>query len=134
MFEPDQKTEAGAIALFNFVYEAYGSDEPVYSYAITTKENNQYVGSCGYAPYTEDILECYYSVNEAHQNQGIATEALRGLVAELAKKAEVRAYCHPENYSAHAVAKKAGFLSQGLHRHQHFKQEGELFIFPRQPQ
>ncbi|AFY38738.1 GCN5-related N-acetyltransferase [[Leptolyngbya] sp. PCC 7376] len=132
MFEPEQKTKAGAIALFDFVREAYDTTEPIHSYAIAIKSDNLYVGSCGYAPYTEGILECYYSVNEAHLNQGIATETLRTLVAELTTIAEVRAYCHPENYPAHAVAKKAGFISQGIQKHEHFNQEGELFIFPRQ--
>lgn len=132
MFEAKQKTEAGAIALFDYVCGAYDSPEPIHSYAIATKETNQYVGSCGYAPYDDGIYECYFSINQDETGKGIATEVTTALVAALAKEAEVRAYCHPENKAAHAVARKSGFVPMGLQKHQNFGNEGELFIFERQ--
>ena len=131
MFEAEQKTEDGAIALFEFVRSAYDSPEPINSYAIAEKETNRYLGSCGYAPYDEGIYECYYSVNRAETGQGIATEAIAALVKELSNEAEVRAYCHPENHAAHSVAKKCGFTPMGMQTHQHFGNQGELFIFRR---
>ena len=42
---------------------------------------------------------------------------------------EVRAYCHPENHAAHAVAKKAGFIHNGRRLHQNFGIAGELFVY-----
>ncbi|MEL6246988.1 MAG: GNAT family protein [Cyanobacteria bacterium J06627_15] len=133
MFEPEQKTEAGATALFNDVRSAYDSPDPVHSYAIAEKDSDRYVGSCGYAPYSEGVVECYYSVNPAETGQGIATEMTSALARELSKTAEVRAYCHPENYAAHAVARKAGFVPRGIQKHQNFGIEGELFVYPSQP-
>lgn len=133
MFEPEQKTEAGATALFNDVRNAYDSSEPVHAYAIAEKDSDRYVGSCGYAPYSESVVECYYSVNKAETNQGIATEITSALACELSKTAEVRAYCHPDNYAAHAVARKSGFVPRGIQKHQNFGIEGELFVYPSQP-
>jgi RimJ/RimL family protein N-acetyltransferase len=128
-FEPDQKTEAGAKALFDYVCSAYDSEEPVHSYAIAEKSTDRYVGSCGFAPYDEGIYECYYSINKAEWGKGIATEATKAMAEQLAQTHQVRAYCHPENYAAHAVAKKAGFIPQGMSSHKNFGIEGELFIY-----
>ena len=127
-FGDEQKTEEGAKELFNFVCSSYGSDRPVHSYAIAEKNSDRYVGSCGFAPYDEGICECYYSVNEAERGRGIATEVTKAMVRVLSEAVEVRAYCHPENNSAHAVAKKAGFTHHGRQPHQNFGIEGELFV------
>ncbi|NJN72148.1 MAG: GNAT family N-acetyltransferase [Limnothrix sp. RL_2_0] len=131
MFEAEQKTETGAKELFEYVCAAYDSPEPIHSYAIAAKETNRYVGSCGYAPYDDGICECYYSINSDETGKGIATEVTTVMVAELAKEVEVRAYCHPENVTAHAVAKKSGFVPMGIQKHQNFGNEGELFVFKR---
>jgi RimJ/RimL family protein N-acetyltransferase len=128
-FEPEQKIEAGAKALFDYVRSAYDSDEPIHSYAIAEKVSDRYVGSCGFAIYDKGIYECYYSINKPEWGKGIATEATKAMANQLAKTHEVRAYCHPQNHAAHAVAKKAGFIPQGLSFHQNFNIEGELFIY-----
>ncbi|MAT42451.1 MAG: GNAT family N-acetyltransferase [Anaerolineaceae bacterium] len=129
MFEEDQKTESGARVLFDYVRGVYDSNEPVHSYAVAEKENNQYMGSCGYAPYDDGIVECYYSVNQDETGRGIATEVLSALVKLLSSKVEVRAYCHPENAAAHAVAKKSGFKPRGIQYHKNFGSSGEFFVF-----
>lgn len=128
-FEESQKTEEGATQLFDYVCSAYDSQEPVHSYAIIDKDTNQYVGSGGYAPYKEGIVECYYSVNAEHCGKGIATEATKTLAKQLSESYEVRAYCHPDNDAAHAVAIKSGFEPQGLSMHDNFKFEGLLFVY-----
>ena len=129
MFENEQKTESGAKALFDYVCGAYNSSEPVHSYAIAEKDTNRYVGSCGYAPYDDGIVECYFSINREEVGKGIATETTSALVKELSNVVEVRAYCHPENYAAHSVARKSGFESKGIHKHRNFENTGELFIY-----
>ena len=129
MFEPQQKTEKGAIALFDAVCEAYYSADPIHSYAIADKGTNQYIGSCGYAPYDDSVLECYFSVNQDETGKRVVTEATSALAQELSKEAEIRAYCHPENVAAHSVAKKSGFVPMGIQAHQNFGNEGELFIY-----
>ncbi len=128
-FEESQKTEDGAKALFEYVYGAYDSEEPVHSYAIADKYSNQYLGSCGFAVYDTDIVECYYCVNAEHIGKGIATEATKALASSLSKHKEVRAYCHPENKAAHAVAIKSGFHSEGMSMHKNFGFAGMLFIY-----
>lgn len=129
MFEPQQKMEKGAMALFDAVCEAYDSAEPVHSYAISDKRTNRYIGSCGYAPYDDGVFECYYSVNQDETGKGVATEVMSVLAQELSLEAEIRAYCHPDNYAAHSVAKKSGFVPMGIQKHKNFGNEGELFIY-----
>ncbi|MCG8348768.1 MAG: GNAT family N-acetyltransferase [Chloroflexales bacterium] len=131
MFDAEQKTEQGAKELFAYVCRAYDSADPIHSYAIAEKGSNRYIGSCGYAPYDEGVVECYYSVKSDEIGKGIATEVITALVHELSHEAEVRAYCHPKNFAAHIVAKKCGFIPMGLHKHKNFGSEGELFVYAR---
>ena len=128
-FTEEQKTAEGAKALFEFVCSSYDSKNPVCSYAIAGKASDRYVGSCGFALYDEGIYECYYSVNQPERGQGIATEVTRAMAQVLSETGEIRAYCHPQNSAAHAVAKKAGFIPQGLSWHQQFGLESELFLY-----
>ncbi|MCO6510900.1 MAG: GNAT family N-acetyltransferase [Aridibacter famidurans] len=130
-FEEEHKSIAGATGLFEAVLAAYDSDEPVHSYAIADRESGEYLGSCGYAPYSEGICEVYYAVNRKHSGKGIATEATRAIAELLAEDFEVRAYCAPENKAAHRVALAAGFEDQGLATHEAFGNEGRLFVFKR---
>ncbi|MEM8536187.1 MAG: GNAT family N-acetyltransferase [Chloroflexota bacterium] len=128
-FEDEQKTAAGARALFDFVCSSYESDNPIHSYVIAEKGSDRYLGSCGFAPYDEGIYECYYSVNTAARGQGVATEATKAMVQLLAEDSEVRAYCHPENHTSRAVATKVGFVHKGAHVHQHSGLKGDLFVY-----
>jgi RimJ/RimL family protein N-acetyltransferase len=129
MFEDAQTTERGARELFNLVSASYDSEEIVHSYAIADKATDEYLGSCGYSPYTEGIVEIYYSVNRKDWGKGIASEATRELAERLSDHVEVTAYCDPNNQAAHAVAKKAGFESEGIQQHEHFGVEGERFVY-----
>lgn len=128
-FEEDQKTREGATALFEVVIASYDSEDPIQSYAIADRESGEYLGSCGYAPYSEGIFEVYYAVNRESRGKGIATEATRALAELLAEDFEVRAYCAPENKAAHRVALAAGFEDRGMSRHEGFDNEGRLFVF-----
>ncbi|MEE9190943.1 MAG: GNAT family N-acetyltransferase [Candidatus Neomarinimicrobiota bacterium] len=130
-FEDKQKTEGGAKALFDYVCSAYDSGQPIHSYVIAEKSSDRYLGSCGYTPYDEGIYECYYSVNKSEQGDGIATEATRAITEQLARAHELRAYCHPKNYAAHAVARKVGFKPQGIKLHKNLSIESELFVYPK---
>ena len=125
----EQKTDDGARALFDFVCSSYGSESPVHAYAIAEKDSDRYLGSCGFAPYGEGICECYYSVNKAERGKGVATEVATAIAQVLSETVEVRAYCHPDNYAAHAVARKAGFVHSGLSSHENFCMEVELFVY-----
>ncbi len=128
-FDDEQKTKDGAKALFDFVCSSYESEDPVHSYAIVDKDSGRYIGSCGFALYDEGICECYYSVNKTERGKSVATEVTKAIAQVLAKTLEVRAYCHQENYAAHAVAKKAGFIHKGLSLHKNVGIDVELFIY-----
>jgi RimJ/RimL family protein N-acetyltransferase len=128
-FEDEQKTEEGAKALFNYVCSGYDSELPIHSYVIAEKSSDRYLGSCGFAQYDGGIYECYYSINKTECGKGVATEVTKAIAQVLSETLEVRAYCHPENYAAHAVAKKAGFIHNGKSLHKNFGIEGELFIY-----
>lgn len=129
MFTDEQKTKSGAQELFNFVRNSYHTENPIYSFAIADKKSDLYLGSCGFAPYDQGIVEIYYSINTDAEGKGFATEAIQAMVVPLAQKLEVRAYCHPENSSAHNVALKSGFVAQGLATHKNFGNQGYLFIY-----
>lgn len=130
-FDAEQKTKPGATALFEYVLQAYASPEPVHSYAIVERETGEYVGSCGYAPYEEGIVECYYCVNSEHRGKGIATEAAKALIQALVSSTEfreIRAYCHPENSAAHDVALRLGMTAKGQAKHKDLDTPGKLFV------
>ena len=129
-FSEEQKTEIGAIEVFNLVIQSYSSSVPIHSYAIEDQKSHQYIGSCGFADYDKGIVEIYFSINKEYCNQGFATEATKALINSLVNIPnlnEIRAYCHPDNLIAHSVAKKSGMLHRGLALHLHFGMKGELF-------
>lgn len=64
--------------------------------------------------------EIGYSVLREHRGRGIATEAVRMLLAEAfdaARLTRVRAYCMPENLPSRAVLANAGFRDDGVMPH-----------------
>lgn len=127
-FEPEQTTAEGAKGLFEYVLQAYDTPEPVHACAIADKATDEYLGSCGFSPYEEGVVECYYSVNAPHRGKGIAAEATTALVTVLSATVEVRAYCHPDNAAAHKVALRAGLEHAGSARNANSGLEGELFV------
>ena len=128
-FTTEQKTESGAKALFDQVIAAYQSRDPIHAYAIADNRTDDYVGSCGWAPYEGHIVECYYCVNRECQGRGVAVEAMTAFLSGLPVGTEARAYCHPDNTKAHAVATKCGMKRLGLRRHRHSKLEGIVFVY-----
>jgi RimJ/RimL family protein N-acetyltransferase len=129
MFEPEQKTRAGARELFDFILQSYASDEPVWALAIAT-ETDGFVGSCGVSPVQEKVFECYYSLLPRYWGRGYATEAVRALIDHLFKSAdlvEIRAYMSPSNPNSRGVAERIGLKPRGMHAHPVFGTEGLLY-------
>ena len=127
-YSAEQKTGKGARSMFEFVVQSYATSSPVDAYAIADKGTDEYVGSLGYTQYKEGVLEFYYNIIEGKGGNGYAVEATAGVVDALPDHLEVRAYCHPDNKAAHAVAKKCGFAPQGLAYNKNTKSEFELFV------
>lgn len=127
--EPDQETEPGARALFDYVVRSYDAANPVNAYAIAERGTNDYVGSCGFAPYEAGVVECFYCINEEYRGLGFAVEAVGALLRALGTRIEVRAFCHSKNAVAHAVATGSGMKHVGRARNKNSGLEGELFVY-----
>ena len=127
-FPDELKTEAGASGLLDQVIAAYDSEESIHSYVIALTDDDRYVGSCGLAPYPEGGYEIYYALNPEHRGHGYATEAMAALLSRIPDNMIVRAFCHPKNCAAHAVAEKLGMVSRGEHPHAQFGTIGHLFV------
>jgi RimJ/RimL family protein N-acetyltransferase len=128
MFPDEMKTRAGASGLLDAVTASYDADEPILSYAIALGEDDSYVGSCGLAAYPEGGCEVYYALNPGFRGRGYATEAMAALLARLPAHMMVRAFCHPENEAAHAVARRLGMVCMGEETHAGFGTTGILFV------
>jgi RimJ/RimL family protein N-acetyltransferase len=126
---PEQETEAGARALFDYVVASYDAANPVNAYAIAERTTGRYVGSCGFAPYEAGVVECYYCMNVEHRGKGYAAEAVAALLAELGRSVGVLAFCHPSNTAAHAVAIRAGMRHSGRGRNKGSGLYGEIFSY-----
>jgi ribosomal-protein-alanine N-acetyltransferase len=133
-FAPEQKTRQGATDLFNYVVASYAADNPaevIHAYAIALKEDNTYIGSCGFSAYEPPaIYECYYSINQPYRQQGYAYEAMLALIKALAETAtitELRAYSNPANLASIKLAQKLGFSDRGKTTHQHSGLDGVMY-------
>ncbi|AFY69595.1 GCN5-related N-acetyltransferase [Thalassoporum mexicanum PCC 7367] len=133
-FEPEQKTSAGATDLFNYVVSSYAAENPaeiIHAYAIALKQDDRYVGSCGFSPYEPpDIYECYYSINQADRHKGYAYEAMQALIRALANTQainELRAYCAPANLASIKLAQKLGMSDRGSAKHMHSGLDGVMY-------
>jgi RimJ/RimL family protein N-acetyltransferase len=130
VFPDEMKTREGASGLLDAVMASYDSGERVHSYVIARAKDDLYVGSCGLAPYPEGGCEVYYALNPEHQGRGYAAEAMAAFLAELPADLTVRAFCHPENHAAHAVARRLGMVCMGEQEHAGFGTTGILFVRP----
>lgn len=128
-FEAEQRTEPGAKALFDHVIGSYDTENAVHAYAIVDTHTADYLGSCGFAPYEDGVVECYYCVNARHRGCGIAVEATKAMIGALSPSVEIRAYCHSANLAAHAVATQSGMVHVGRGRNKNSGLDGELFVF-----
>ena len=121
-FTPEQRTQAGAKQMLEYVIGSYDTNEPVFSLTIADRNSDVYLGSCGLNPLEgEEAVEVYYTVLPAHQNTGIATEAVKRLLEYLLESSEARrvvAYVAPENASSVRVAEKLGFVDDGPYKRQ----------------
>lgn len=65
------------------------------------------------------VVEVHFGIAATHAGQGLATEALRAVVAWLRAVPGIQRICTScdvENVAVHAVLRKAGFINEGLLR------------------
>ncbi|WP_440945432.1 GNAT family N-acetyltransferase [Methanosarcina sp. T3] len=130
LFSDEQKTENEIRELFDYTINSYSEDMDAVSFAIAIKNTNDYIGSVGYAPdFNGKDIQIYWSINREFQNNGYATEATKALLQNLKSQSEkkIRAYCHIENASSEAVAKKVGMKNLGILFIKEIAQESRVF-------
>ncbi len=134
LLDPEQKTESGARALFDYVRQSYATEDPVWALAIVT-EADGFIGSCGISPVDGTIFECYYSLLPKHWGRGYATEATRALLGYLFRNTavtEIRAYMSLDNPNSPGVADRVGMSRKGLQTHHGFGNEALLYSITKQ--
>jgi ribosomal-protein-alanine N-acetyltransferase len=132
--QPEQRTEAGARALFEFVRTSYETDHPAWVLAIEAPPHG-FVGSCGVASVEGSILECRYSLLPRYWGHGYATEAaaaLLGYVFDTSAVPEIRAYMSAESSRSSAVAARLGMEFPGPQAHPIFDRPGLLYVITRE--
>jgi len=116
-FTADQKTRGGAEQMLRYVIDAYESDSPIFSLTVADAASDAYLGSCGLQPLTnDDGVEVYYTIVPEHQGRGLATEAMRAVLAYAAHELGITrfvAFVVPENAPSVRVAEKLGFVDDG---------------------
>ena len=117
LFRADQKTEAGARELFDRTTQSYDTDQPLLVWAITRADQDASLGWCGLWPREDKgSYEIFYTLLEPAQGQGLATEAVKLLVAHAIGKLRansVIAFVITGNAASVRVTRRAGFKDAG---------------------
>lgn len=81
-------------------------------WATVHKESGKFIGRCGLLPWQIDgKLEVGYLLNNNFWNQGLATEAARGILAyafDTLNLSRIICLMHPDNIASQNVAKRIG--------------------------
>jgi len=130
-FTEEQKTEAGAAALFRQVVDSYHTPDPIIALSIVDKENGMFIGSCGVSPLGEEgVFECYYSLLPKCWGMGFATEATRALIGHFLGRDGVKAmkaFVSSDNPRSIHVAERVGMQLLGRARHPFSGLEGLVY-------
>lgn len=89
--------------------------EDHFDFAIVLKETGEYIGNVGVSGADREEADIGYSICEAHQGKGYATEATKAIVEwgfkrleEMGAELKICAEIEHENLSSRRVAEKAG--------------------------
>lgn len=94
-----------SITQHNYVAKGYGM------FALECRQSGSVIGFCGIVhPGGQPAGEIKYALHRAHWGQGLATEAVKGLLESAPRLGlrQVIATTAPENLPSHAVLQKAG--------------------------
>ena len=111
-----QRTAEGAAEVFDLVLGSYGTDEPVWGLTIAERGTDAFVGTIALHPVPfGEALEIFYAVVPARQNQGIAAEAVRAVMAALPGR-DLVARAPLDNEASQRVAAAVGMVDEGVER------------------
>ena len=132
-FTPEQTTSEGAKILLETTLDSYKTTEPLLALVITQKQDNIFIGSCGFAPLDDaKNCECFYALLPEYPNRGFATEAMTKLLDYGFKELEINrviAHINQDNISSIRVAEKLGMKFQFLVDFKGIPEQGKLYYF-----
>jgi ribosomal-protein-alanine N-acetyltransferase len=123
-FTSAQEAEVEARKFLDFCFGEYraGGAGP---WAMQLKETGAIVGNCGFPHiiFPEHCGEVNYYVGFRHRGQGLAAEAVKGLLEFGFREiglTRIQARCEPENFGSEQVMLKAGMKFEGFIEHAPF--------------
>ncbi|MDJ0595658.1 MAG: GNAT family protein [Pleurocapsa sp. MO_226.B13] len=130
-FTAEQTTPKGAKELFEMTLNSYRTTEPLFALVIAQKNNDLFIGSCGFSPLDkQQNCECFYVLLPEYWGQGFATEAMTKLLDygfhQLGIKKAI-AQINRDNLASIEVAKKLAMNYQGLVEFKGVRDRGMLF-------
>lgn len=111
-----QRTPEGAAEVFDTIMRSYATDEPVWGLTVADRKTDVFLGTVALhpAPFGE-ALELFYAVVPRRWGEGIATEAVKALLASVPAR-DIVALTPPSNEGSKRVARAAGMDDAGLHQ------------------
>jgi len=107
-----QQGYAGAEVMLKHAIEGYLAKPPTPVFAIALRDKpDQCIGSCGFMPYGDQHVKCFYAISPAHWSMGYATEAAGVMLAwgfDHAGYDCINADVHAGNVASIRVAEKLG--------------------------
>lgn len=111
-----QRTATGAAEVFDTILASYDTEEPVWGLTVADSASDAFVGTVALHPVPfGEALEIFYAIVPRRWGEGLATEAVRALLAAVPSR-DVVALTHPMNEVSKRVALAAGMKDTGLHR------------------
>lgn len=127
-FTEAQKTPTGAKELLTMTLNSYKTSEALFALVITFKNNNLFMGSCGFSPLDSNLsCECFYALFPQYWGQGFATEAMKSLFDYgfgQMNISQIMAHVNKDNYRSIKVAKKLGMKQQGVKEFRGIPEQG----------
>ena len=120
VFPQEILTEEGISNLLATTIKSYSSNNPMFAYAITQKDDDCLIGVTGFKPLKNKTIEIFYALKPAYWGRGFATEVLIKLsnyVFENENYDMITAPIAKANKVSIRVAEKGGFTNHGLQDH-----------------
>lgn len=100
-----------------------------HDFGVILKENNRLIGTCGFARIDEpnSTAEAGYVLNPDYWGKGLATEALRAVIALGFEKRgfnRIESRYMVDNLASRRVMEKSGMTFEGIHRQSIFVRDG----------
>lgn len=116
--ETDAEMKQAYFEMYTEMKRIPGREEWACDWSIIRKSDQTMIGGVGFkgVPDSKGIVEIGYGIDEAYQNQGYATEAVKVMLAWALAQEDVlcvQAQTDPNNMKSQKVLKKNGFQPAG---------------------